>query len=248
MNHLFLEALPSRGFPSLDCLSWQADVVSAHRQAFDLLTGARDLRRVVKEWLQGLTPEEADYIISHSVERPSHYKWYLGGSRPHYTVWLHQYRQPQVYASAQGFAASIHDHRLSFSSRVISGTLNVTWYRAEISGMFASLSIIRRGCLPVGAAVHMKSDEIHRIDSVDHNTCTLVIQGPAERHFSRVFDSASGAMRIYDDLDEVYEQLMRTLGASNSRDAEPQPKAMQELRDPASSYTTPRWVLGGRGG
>ena len=209
---LFWGASPSEGFPAIAQLPWSTDPASARLCAYELLMEEGNLTSKLATWLRGLDSSQIDLIVERSVERTSHYKWLLGGDRRSYLVWLHQYKPPVEFARAGRFAASVHDHRLWFSLRVISGAMHVTWYSAEISGGAASLRVMWQRRLSVGMGVQMKPEEIHRIDYVKNRTATLLIQGPAERNFSTVFDLSDGSMRRKYDLDALYPRLVNMLG------------------------------------
>ena len=208
---LFSGASPSEGFPVIAQLPWSADPDSARLSAYRLLAKESSISYDLAAWLTSLEPSQIDFIIERSVERPSHYKWLLGGNRRSYLVWLHQYKSPEEFARADRFAASVHDHRLWFTSRVISGALHVTWYGLEISGETAPLKILRRRRLSIGMVVQMNPEEIHKIDNVEDGTLSLVIQGPAERHFSTVFGLSDGSMVRKYDLDALYPNLVAEL-------------------------------------
>ena len=210
---LFEGASPSEGFPAIARLPWSTDPTGARLGAYKLLTEEGGISCKLSTWLKSLDSSQVDYIVEHSLERPSHYKWLLGGNRRSYLVWLHQYRPPEEFARADRFAASVHDHRLWFTSRVISGALHVSWYGVEVCGETASLTVIRRQRLSVDMAVQMKPEEIHRIDRVEGKTLTLLIQGPAEQHFSTVYNLSDGSMIRKYDLDALYPRLVAEIGA-----------------------------------
>lgn len=209
---LFWDAAPSKGFPAIARLPWSTDPATAHIGAYELLTAESSITYSLAAWLGGLDSSQIDFIIEHSVERPSHYKWLLGGNRRSYLVWLHQYKSPEDFAETDGFAASAHDHRLWFTSRVISGALHATWYSAEVSGETASLKIMTQRRLSVGMVIQMKPEEIHKIDRVEDKTITLIIQGPAEHRFSTVFTFSDGSIMRKYDLDALYSCLVASLG------------------------------------
>jgi hypothetical protein len=208
---LFLNASPIVGFPTLAQLPWHQDPDGARRAAVGILTGETRLRLDLIAWLRTLKPAEISMIVDRSLELSSHYKWLLGGTAQSYLVWLHQYKQPQEFAKASTFAASIHDHRLWFASRVITGGLDVTWYEARIAGRKAQLSAIETRRLGVDTVIQMTADEIHGINSVEEGTFTLLIQGPAERGFSTAFNISDGTMRRNYDLATLYADLDASL-------------------------------------
>jgi hypothetical protein len=205
---LFCDASPSEGFPAIAQLPWSTDPARARFGAHEILMSETNLTSNLAAWLKGLDPPQVDFIIERSVERTSHYKWLLGGNRHSYLIWLHQYKPPPQFARADRFAASVHDHRLWFSSRVISGALHVTWYSAEIVGEAASLKVLKQLRLSAGMGAELEPHEIHKIDQVETRTATFVVQGPAERRFSTVFNLSDGSMRREYDLDALYPRLV----------------------------------------
>jgi hypothetical protein len=211
MGMLFDNASPSGGFPALARLPWKEEPSVAHQCAHDLLCGEAELGALLLEWLSGLEPSEIDVMVRYSVERSSHYKWFLGGNIHDYLVWLHQYKAPSEFRAINRFAASIHDHRLWFCSRVVAGGLHATWYKAVLGEQKAHLTAIMRRRLPPGAVVQMEAQEIHGIDDVEEGTVTLLIQGPPERHYSTSFDLSDGGMRRNYDLEALYPKVLSAL-------------------------------------
>jgi hypothetical protein len=208
---LFEDALPSIGFPAIAQLPWIGDPVAARRQAYDLLSHGTDIGAELYAWLRGLDPSETDLVVRLSLERSSHYKWFLGGNIHDYFVWLHQYKSPGEFNATNEFAASIHDHRLWFCSRVMSGGLYATWYKAVLDGEKAQLTPTMRQHLRPGMVFQMHSDEIHGIESVEEGTVTLLIQGPPERHYSTSYDPSDGSSRQNFDLEALYPQFLSAL-------------------------------------
>jgi hypothetical protein len=204
-------ASPSAGFPLLAGLPWASDRSVAQTAAYELLKEQDNLQEGLATWLESMPKTELDVIIERSVERSSHYKWYLGGDRKSYLVWLHQYKSPEKFKMASTFAASVHNHRLEFSSRVICGALHVTWFQARLIEDRARLTVLDRRRLTRGTVVHMRPDEIHGIDAVEDNTFTLLVQGPAERHFSTVFRVSTGEIERQEDLDALYPSVIQAL-------------------------------------
>jgi len=128
-----------------------------------------------------------------------------------YFVWLHQYKPPSEFAATNRFAASIHDHRLWFCSRVVAGGLDATWYKAAFDGHRAHLTATIRRELCPGMVIQMCADEIHGIDSVKEGTITLLIQGPPERHYSTSFHLSDGSVRRNYDLEALYPNVLSAL-------------------------------------
>jgi hypothetical protein len=215
MQMLFDNASPSEGFPEIAELPWKRDPVVARQQAYDLLKGSGpELATRLLEWLRDLKPSEVDVLVQYSIERSSHYKWFLGGNIHDYFVWLHQYKTPGEFRAINKFAASIHDHRLWFCSRVLAGGLNATWYEATLKGSQAHLTVTARQQLRPGMIFQMHAEEIHCIDSVEDNTVTLLIQGPPERHYSTAFNLSDGSMQRNYDLEALYPNVVSALKAA----------------------------------
>jgi hypothetical protein len=147
-------------------------------------------------------------MINRSVEKSTHYKWFLGGRSTYYTVWVHQYRPASVFASSDRFAASVHNHRYPFVSRVLSGSLYVSTFEVSSSDeAICRVTLEGEQALTVGDVMFLSSHDVHRIDRVLDDTITIVIQGPPARHFSTRFDPKSGCSeRIY-DLDALLPNL-----------------------------------------
>jgi hypothetical protein len=207
---LFDDASPKGGFPSISHLPWLTDVKAAQIAAHELLVAEDAPLAAVACWLRSLEAAELDYLLDRSTERSSHYKWCLGGHRHHYLVWLHQYKPPATYVRADRWAKVIHDHRYSFSSRVLSGALHVSRYRISPNGTKLP-SLDKRVVQETGSVVTLFPDEVHCIDSVENNTCTLVIQGPAARHSSTIFHLSTQSQEHADDLDLILSRLVDDL-------------------------------------
>jgi hypothetical protein len=210
---LFTDASPSGGFPAVASLPWKADPSTARQGARALLSHDDDFLTELVAWLGNLSAEDEDLLIRYSLERPSHYKWFLGGGIHEYLIWLHQYRSPSEFAGTNRFAASIHDQRLWFCSRVVSGGLDATWYQATPEGGKVHLTATERRRLSPGMVTQMHNDEIHGIDSVEENTVTFLIQGPPERHYSTSFNLTDGSSRRNYDLEGLYPQFISALRA-----------------------------------
>jgi hypothetical protein len=194
----------------LRALPWQTDLPTAQARARQLLKAEVDPTVTVTRWIGNLATDELDTLLDRSTERSSHVKWCLGGRRGSYLVWLHQYKAPERFAAATRFAAAIHDHRYGFSSRVLSGALRVSLFAAEIDGDRAHLTRLSEQLLTPGMVTSLLTTEIHRIDSVADNTCTLLVQGPAVRHHSTVY-GMDGQMERVPDLEETLPGLIAGL-------------------------------------
>lgn len=207
---LFDEATPRNGFPVLARLPWLTDTSAAQVAAHRLLAGEESPLATLALWLRSLDEHDLDYLLDRSTERSSHYKWCLGGSRHRYLVWLHQYKRRGTFPKPERWANVVHDHRYSFSSRVLSGALHVSRFHAATNGATVP-ALAERLVQHTGSVVTLYPDEIHRIDHTEENTCTLVVQGPAVRHSSTIFHLSTQSSEGADDLDLTLSRLVEAL-------------------------------------
>jgi hypothetical protein len=205
---LLERAVAAGRFPSLDCLSWRSDPARACANAAELLTEDDTVAQQLVVWVADLRPRQKRQMLDRSVEKGTHYKWYLGGHHSDYAVWVHQYRPASVFVSSDRFAASIHNHRYPFVSRVLSGSLYVSTFEVSLSDETRCIvSSKGRQALNVGDVMFLDSNDVHRIDRVLDDTITIVVQGPPARHYSMRFDPQNGhCERIY-DLDALFPSL-----------------------------------------
>lgn len=212
---LLERAVAAGRFPSLDRLSWRSDPVRACAYVAELLTEDDDVARQLVVWVAALRPRQKREMLNRSVEKGTHYKWYLGGHHPDYTVWVHQYRPASVFMSSDRFAASIHNHRYPFVSRVLSGSLHVSTFEVSLwDELRCSVNLKGKQALNVGDVMFLDSNDVHRIDRVLDDTITIVVQGPPARHYSMRFDPQKGyCERIY-DLDALFPSLISSFTKS----------------------------------
>jgi hypothetical protein len=157
-------------------------------------------------WLAAQPEEKLDHIADRSLERTTHFKWFLGSRPDGYTVWLHEYKAPETFARAVDFAASVHNHRYGFCSRVLSGALHVSEFTADGPDEPIRLSATRT--IRQGEIMFLGHEDVHRVDRVEPRTCTLLVQGPIARSFSTCYDMTSGrGRRVYD----LQSRLPRTI-------------------------------------
>ena len=205
----FDSASPINGFPVLDAICRQYDISEALHEVLQLIEPISLQTASLRDWLSSLSQKELDILSSRSVERASHFKWFLGENAYRYIVWLHEYKNADLPDAVGSFAASVHNHRYSFVSRIIVGSLSVSNFsyypdhkRLEFSSHIK---------FPAEATYFLSSEEIHRVDAAAPSTCTLVIQGPPEREYSRVFDPTDGSFREIFELPARFPDLLTLL-------------------------------------
>jgi hypothetical protein len=210
-------ASPLSGFPVLDGIGQHRCV----RDAMELIEPVRLNTVSLITWLNGLNRKELAVLCARSVERTSHFKWFLGESVNGYVVWLHEYKAAMLPDAVGSFAASVHNHRYSFVSQVLTGSLSVSDFSLDPIKQFPVFS--RARIIPAQSTYFLSSDEIHRIDATAPSTCTLVVQGPPERPYSRVFDLPNATFQDIYDLPARLPELISVLsGPASSIERAPQ--------------------------
>lgn len=194
--NLFAGASLDEGFPVLDQLSWSGGAQGSLRAA-RLFLESSPLPEMLASWLAARSAPELACIADRSIERTTHFKWFLGGKPGKYTLWLHEYKAPEIFARAVDFAASVHNHRYGFCSRILSGALHVSEFVISEPNEPIKLSATR--AVAAGETMLLSHEDVHRVDHVNLHTCTLIIQGPPARNFSTCYNIASGrGRRVYD--------------------------------------------------
>lgn len=152
-----------------------------------------------------LRPEEMEDLLALSTERSTHYKWCLASTGHRGAkIWLHSYKHwPE---GERGFAASIHDHRYSFTSAVLQGGL------VERRWLPDGPDKIREGPLNhygSGSVYSIHSSEIHSIERAAPGTITLVVQSATDRTASRVFHRRKREFeRSVPDLETLFADMV----------------------------------------
>lgn len=211
---LFDAASPTAGFPVIDKICQQGNIAETMHEIRNLLDEDKVTPTALGAWLSGLSHEELTLLWSRSVERSSHFKWFLGDNTDGYIIWLHEYKAAQLPDTVGSFAASVHNHRYSFVSQVLTGSLQVSDFELDSAQQLPVPSEKRT----IGAqnTYFLSSERVHRIDATAAGTCTLVVQGPPERPYSRVFDLTSGTFRDMHDLPSRFPELISLLSESGA--------------------------------
>jgi predicted metal-dependent enzyme (double-stranded beta helix superfamily) len=160
---------------------------------------------VVKEYIKSLSQEERDLLLTRSAERSTHYKWCLASSSHRgMRIWLHTYKEWAIGENA--FAASIHNHRYSFVSSILQGTLHEQRWLPTGNSTISPASETR---YEAGDIYSISSGEIHSIEHADPSAITLVVQGPAVSSTTNVFNRNTLKLeRQTSDLEGILSSLV----------------------------------------
>jgi hypothetical protein len=212
---LFKNASSTNGFPALDDLPWKVDPEYALSKTRELLSCDQVPKELVA-WLVERPTDDLELIFERSLERTTHYKWFLGGRVTEYIVWIHEYKPPALFDQAVGFAASVHNHRYGFCSRVLCGALYVSTF-APPRDASQTVRLTARRQVDVGETMALTPEDVHRIDQVAPHTYTILVQGPKARDFSTCYDSGGFSRRIY-DMQSRLPQVLAMLAGDHRRD------------------------------
>ncbi|HEV2790768.1 MAG TPA: hypothetical protein VGV69_05670 [Solirubrobacterales bacterium] len=189
--------------PILDFLArldW-SDRRGAHGQAagrFEALQPAE----VLADIKQGL-PAPID--VSRSVEKTTHYKWFLAAAPDSsFEVWLHEYKPSELRRT--GHATVPHNHRFWLTSLILRGGFEDTRYvRAEEGSIEPS----EHRSLRPGNTMVVDPEEIHALSGLRDSTISMVVQSKPVRSYSEVFEN--GEVRRYSDLEAKLAELRESL-------------------------------------
>ena len=119
-----------------------------------------------------------------SREVSTHYKWCLY-SDGQLSVWLNEYKP----GTHQGYARTVHNHRYSFASHVVWGSLEQRQFSIKhAAGRISSIDVKDISVVKSGEDYCLGSDDVHEVTRWEPGTASLVLKGPAVRAASEVFD------------------------------------------------------------
>lgn len=141
-------------------------------------------------------------LLCRSVETTTHLKLSLfTTSHRGLRVWLHVYKPWSD--NEDRYAASIHNHRYSFASKILSGGYReCTWPVTD-----EQLGVPIRNSYRSGDIIEINSDAVHSLEYVEPETVTFIVQFPTNNTFSTVYSpDGSGTKQLY-DLESKIERL-----------------------------------------
>ena len=162
-------------------------------------------------------PRDLALVASRSYRHVNHFDKLMlvdNGPASHYRLTLHLWEPP--YSETELNAELIHDHRFSFWSAIVAGTLQSQnfvvrpgganfrryQYIPEKAGETTTANFYQfcgeeqldetaPSKESVGEQYYLAYHRIHRVAlPEDSMTCTLVLRGPRERNFSNVYNTA----------------------------------------------------------
>jgi hypothetical protein len=179
MNRLMNELLTQ-----LESISHRADEYELTK----LLAGWRNgtelpmIRQAIAQWLSESAVVER--LRGAARETSTHYVWPLYVCGNGYGLTINEFKDPEFMAF--GYANTLHNHRYSFASLVLSGGYRQVRGSVELSGMSgnAQVSVIAEDSIIHGNIVAMHHQEFHRLTHISDRTVTLVAKCPAVKESS----------------------------------------------------------------
>lgn len=146
--------------------------------------------------------------VDRSVEKSSHYKWFLGeGPGRDFELWLHEYKPGNLRRT--GHATVAHNHRFWLTSLILRGGFSDTRYARAEGGSEALLKPIARRSMEPGGTMVIDPEEIHSLSDLRDGTLSLVVQSRPVRSYSEVFEN--GEVQRYSDLEAKLAELRESL-------------------------------------
>lgn len=180
-------------------LDWD-DRAGSHARAAELLPAEIPAGTAVADLLASL---DRRAVVSRSVEKTTHFKWFLGGDDDRFELWLHQYKP--AAKRRVGHAVVAHNHRFWFTSMLLEGGFTSRTFDAERTSAGWDLRSKRDQELVAGATFIVDPDEIHALVAISDPAVSLLIQSKPIRSFSEVYEA--GEKTRYYDLEHEFDAL-----------------------------------------
>lgn len=193
-------------------LSEQLTAADLRHAVADDLSHSAVTKATILEYLASLQGTDYDNVLCRSVDTTTHLKLSLATtSHRGFRIWLHVYKPWS--AGESRYAASVHNHRYAFVSKILSGGyIEQSW--AVHHGRL-------RGSSPheyrAGDVVEVDADDVHSLEQVMPATMTFIAQLPAQRSYSVVYPrSGESPIRLH-DLESKVERLLTEGGTAVHR-------------------------------
>jgi hypothetical protein len=189
--------------PQLSALHW-SDRATSHRAAQRILQDGIDVQAPLTDL--GLSSLR-DISLRRSVEKTTHFKWFLAEDESGFEIWLHQYK-PASHRRL-GHAAVAHNHRFWFTSIVLRGGFISHTYEAADPSRPAALERVGKMVYERGDSYVLDPSTIHSLSDIQEPTVSLLVQSRPIRPYSDVYEN--GKLLRYHDLDSQFDTLLVTL-------------------------------------
>lgn len=170
-------------------------------------------RESLAEWLE--TSADIGRLIAKARETSTHYVWPLYLSNNGYGIAINEFKDPEDIVT--GYATTLHNHRYSFISVVLSGGYRQLRSHVELPGPSQAVRIYDVGedVVMEGDIVTINHREFHRLKTISRHTVTLVVKCPAVKGASLSVDSSTLKVTEHVPVETRVRQLMAALAPAN---------------------------------
>jgi hypothetical protein len=167
------------------------------------------IREAIYQWLSDAAA--VDYLKASARETATHYVWPLRIIGNGYGLALNEFKDPRQMMF--GYADTIHNHRYSFVSLVLSGGYRQIRSTVEVPkpGTAAQVCDIGQDDIFEGSILAINHEEFHRLIDVKHRTMTLLVKCPAVKEASISVDAETLRASRHVPVEARLVQLMNAL-------------------------------------
>src|SRR5579859_1092186 len=170
------------------------------------------IRQAIAQWLSESVVVER--LRRAARETSTHYVWPMYVCGNGYGLTINEFKDPEFMSS--GYANTLHNHRYSFASLVLSGGYRQVRSNVEMSevGGRARVSAIAEDSVIHGDVVPVNHEEFHRLTHISDRTVTLVVKCPAVKESSISVDIKTLKVRMHVPVESRLVQLTDALTAA----------------------------------
>jgi len=169
----------------------------------------RIIREALLHWLE--TSVDTDKLRAMARETSTHYVWPLHQNNKGYSVAINEFKDPRDIIA--GHATTLHNHRYSFISFVLSGGYRQVRSNVELldSNRVIRIRDLSEDTVTEGDTVTVNHDEFHRLRTITSRTVTLVVKCPAAKGESLSVDTSTLRVTKHVPVEARVGQLMAAL-------------------------------------
>ena len=148
-------------------------------------------------------------------ETATHYVWPLVSCDSGCSVCINEFKDP--LEMAVGYATTLHDHRYSFVSLVLSGGYTQIRDAVELCDRHhvSKIHEVGQDILTEGDIVVVNDAEFHRIKGIRRSTITLVVKCPPTKNESLSIDLRTGRVRRHMPVEARVGRLIEALALTS---------------------------------
>jgi hypothetical protein len=200
----------------IDGMAYGADEYEVQRVLTEWQRGSDMslIRSAVAGWLAESAP--LDRVRSAARETSTHYVWPLYVGRGGHALAINEFKEPcQITV---GYANTLHNHRYSFASLILSGGYGQVRSRVEIvePGHIAWIHEVGKENMIEGGMQVVNHAEFHRLSDISSGTVTLLVKCPAAEEGSISVDMKTLRVSRHLPVESRIEELVKVLTATSS--------------------------------